>query len=296
MQTAVDCIPCYLKQVISTMRVAEVEEADQRRILTALFDTIAALDPAKTPAENSSVVLFEAYRLMGSDDPYSEAKAASNRLACTYLSSLEKIISYSEDPLLTAIKVSVAGNVIDMGINPDFDVNASIQQELEREFKLCDLDAFRELLNSQSPVVIIGDNSGEIVFDYLLLACLRDFNDKLFYVVKEGPILNDATRDDAEEAGIHLLAEVVTTGSNYLGVIPELCSEEFRDLMGRAGLVLAKGQANYETLEGTVFAGEKTFFLLRAKCPVVAGHLGVPLGSSVLLRNQPDGPAASEKK
>lgn len=287
MRTAVDCIPCYLKQVISTMRVAGLEETDQQRILTTLFNTIAALDPAKTPAENSSVVLFEAYRHLGSRDPYRDAKAASNRLARTFLPSLEKIISFSEDPLLTAIKVSVAGNVIDMGINPDFDVNASIQQEMEREIQRCDLEAFRELLEQKGPVVVIGDNSGEILFDYLLLARLRDFTDKLFYVVRGGPILNDATWDDAEEAGVHLLAEVVTTGSNYLGVIPGLCSKELRNLMGQAGLVLAKGQANYETLEGTPFAGEKTFFLLRAKCPVVAGHLGVPPGSSVLVRNLP---------
>jgi uncharacterized protein with ATP-grasp and redox domains len=56
--------------------------------------------------------------------------------------------------------------------------------------------------------------------------------------------------------------------------------------MESANLVLAKGQANYETLEGTSFAGDKTFFLLQAKCSVIAKHLGVDLGNSVLVRNK----------
>lgn len=286
MQSTVDCIPCYLKQAISTLRIAGIEKSKQEGLLKALLPLIEGLDQRKTPAENSSLVLFELYRLLGDDDPYQEAKAVSNRLARSFLPSLEKIIAYNENQLLTALKVAVAGNVIDMGIMPDYDVSASIQQELARDFGRYDGDIFRQFLEEGGPLVVIGDNSGEIVFDYLLLAHLKNFSKELYYVVKGGPILNDATSDDAEEAGVHLLAEVVTTGNNYLGVVPELCDEKLSSLMRSAGMILAKGQANYETLEGTAFAGERAFFLLRAKCPVVAGQLGVELGTSVLVRNQ----------
>ena len=286
MRSTVDCVPCYIKHIISTLRTAGIEEEEHYAIIHALFPTIAALDPLKTPAKNSSLVLFEAYRLMGAEDPYKEAKTASNQLARTFLPVLERIVSASKDPLLTALKASVAGNAIDMGINPDFDVGASIRRELEREFRRSDVEILRELLNEGGPLVVIGDNSGEIVFDSLLMATLRGFTAELIYVVKDGPILNDATREDAEETGMHLLAKIVTTGSNYLGVIPELCSQELSAAIASARLVLAKGQANYETLEGTSFAGDKTFFLLQAKCPVIAAHLGVELGDSVLVRNK----------
>ncbi len=286
MRVTADCIPCYLKQAISTMRTAGLDDYRQQRLLEALFPVIAGLDGSKTPAENSSLVLFELYRLLGLDDPFREAKVRSNNLARTFLPALEKVIAFNADPLLTALKVSVAGNVIDMGIMPGFDVSASIQQELGRDFERCDEQPFRELLEKGGSLVVIGDNSGEIFFDFLLLAQLRSFTDGITYIVKGGPILNDATLEDAEAAGIPLLAKVVTTGSNYLGVIPEMCSGALRSLVGDANLVLAKGQANYETLEGTSFAGDKTFFLLRAKCPVVARHLGVKLGSSVLIRNR----------
>jgi uncharacterized protein with ATP-grasp and redox domains len=286
MRSTVDCVPCYIKHIISTLRIAGVEEEKQYTLIHNLFSTIAALDPLKSPAENSSLVLFEVYRLLGEDDPYKKARAASNEVARKYLPVSERVVSASKDPLLTALKVSVAGNAIDMGINPDYDVGASIHRELDRDFRRSDIDSFRELLSQGGPLVMIGDNSGEIVFDSLLMAQLRNYTGELHYVVKGGPILNDATIADAEDAGMDFLAKVVTTGSNYLGTIPERSGQELCSLLASARIVLAKGQANYETLEGTTFAGEKTFFLLQAKCPVVAAHLEVDLGDSVLVRNK----------
>ncbi|MDD4360649.1 MAG: ARMT1-like domain-containing protein [Syntrophaceticus sp.] len=287
MRSTIDCVPCYIKQVISALRIAGLKEREQHVVINELFSTINQLDPAKTPAENSSLVLFEAYRLMGIDDPFKEAKAASNKLAHTFLPALERIIAYSEDALLTALKTSVAGNTIDMGINPHYDVGASISKELERRFERNDFEVFREVLGKGGPMVIIGDNSGEIFFDYILMANLRSFTEEMFYVVKGGPILNDATMEDVEDTGISNLAKIITTGNNYLGVIPENCSEEMCSAIESASIVLSKGQANYETLEATSFAGDKTFFLLQAKCPVIAKHLGVKMGDSVLVRNRP---------
>jgi anti-anti-sigma factor len=156
---------------------------------------------------------------------------------------------------------------------------------LGRYRKAKENEGFREMLSKGGPMVIIGDNSGEIYFDYMLMANLRSFVEEIFYVVKGGPILNDATMEDVEGTGISNLAKIITTGSNYLGVIPEKCSEELCSVMESASIVLAKGQANYETLEGTSLAGDKTFFLLQAKCSVIAEHLGVEPGDSVLVRN-----------
>lgn len=286
MQVVAECIPCYLQQAISACRAAGLDDAGQQHLLAGLLPLLSGLDATKTPAENSTLVLLETYRLLGQEDPFKEAKAASNRLARTFLPSLEKVIEFSDDPLLTALKIAVAGNVIDMGINPKFDVNASIQQVLDKGFARCDSKLLHSRLQGSRRLVVVGDNSGEIFFDYLLLAQLRHYAQEIYYVVKGGPILNDATLEDAREAGIDLLAGVVTTGSNYLGVIPEFCGEPLRSLLEGADLILAKGQANYETLEGTGLAGDQAFFLLRAKCACVASRLGVELGESVLVHNQ----------
>lgn len=290
MQSTIDCVPCYIKQVISALRIAGFAERESHAVINDLFPTITRLEPARTPAENTSLVLFEAYRLMKQNDPFKEAKAASNRLAHTFLPALERIIAYSEDSLLTALQTSVAGNIIDMGINPHYDVGASISKEFEHGFERNDIEAFRQILDKGGPLVIIGDNSGEVFFDYILMANLHSFTDEMFYVVKGGPILNDATIEDVEGTGISNLAKIITTGNNYLGVIPEKCSEEVCTAIESANIVLSKGQANYETLEGTSFASDKTFFLLQAKCPVIAKHLGVKMGDSVLVRNMPSHP------
>jgi uncharacterized protein with ATP-grasp and redox domains len=112
MQSTVDCVPCYIKQVISTLRTAGLEEREHYSIINALYPTIAELDPSKTPAENTSLVLFNAYCLMGQEDPFREAKAASNQLARTFLPALERIISFSENPLLSAVILLLCYNTL----------------------------------------------------------------------------------------------------------------------------------------------------------------------------------------
>jgi uncharacterized protein with ATP-grasp and redox domains len=103
------------------------------------------------------------------------------------------------------------------------------------------------------------------------------------YAVKGGPVLNDATRDDALATGVDEVAEIVSTGSDAPGTTLGRCSETFQRLYGDAELVIAKGQANYETLSEE---GEKVFFLLQTKCRVIASDVGVPVGSIVLRQGQ----------
>jgi uncharacterized protein with ATP-grasp and redox domains len=103
------------------------------------------------------------------------------------------------------------------------------------------------------------------------------------YAVKGGPAMNDATYADAVAAGIDKVAEIVETGSTTPGTYLADCSPAFRERFEQAGLVLSKGQANYETLDDQ---GEMMFFLLRMKCPIVARAIGYPVGRLVLTRGQ----------
>jgi len=133
-----------------------------------------------------------------------------------------------------------------------------------------------DALSRAGQVLSLADNAGETVFDRLLIETLHA---PVLYAVKRGPILNDATREDALAAGVHRVADIVTTGSDAPGTILDRCSEEFRRFYDTAELVIAKGQANYETLSDQ---GPKVFFLLQAKCPVIARDAGVPVGSIIL--------------
>jgi uncharacterized protein with ATP-grasp and redox domains len=130
-------------------------------------------------------------------------------------------------------------------------------------------------------VLYLADNAGETVFDRLLIETL---DVPVIYAVKGGPILNDATQEDALAAGIGRAAEVISSGADAPGTILSRCSGEFRQLYDRSELIIAKGQANYETLSEE---GARVFFLLQVKCPVIARDVGTPVGSIVLRRGRP---------
>lgn len=281
MKVVLDCIPCYLKQAMNTLGQTEVPEDKARQILHEILPLIPQLDPQGTPAENSTIVLWKINKLLGVSDPFAKAKKESNDLALDLLPHLKERIRKSSDPLYTALQVSVAGNIIDMGIFKDFDVEASVKEALEKKFARDDYSSFKDKLENAHNVMILGDNSGEIAFDKLLAEELVASGVKVTYVVKESPILNDATQEDADYVGMRDVAYVMSNGSGFLGTVIKDCSEEFRVAFKEADLVISKGQANYESLESTSEAGIHTYFLLRAKCEVVAKSLEVQLGKMV---------------
>jgi uncharacterized protein with ATP-grasp and redox domains len=130
-------------------------------------------------------------------------------------------------------------------------------------------------------ILYLADNAGEIVFDRLLLEQLAGA--RLKVAVKGGAVINDATRRDAEQAGIGEVAEIIDTGSDTPGVVLEETGDGFREEFGRAELVIAKGQGNYEALSE---APREVFFLLMVKCDVLASDLGEPRGTLYLGRKE----------
>jgi hypothetical protein len=213
----------------------------------------------------------------GDADPYRAVKARSTRQALALYPKLKDIVADAEDPLDAAIRISIAGNIIDFGPNRAYDLWSAVERVLAQPFALDDSAAFRQRLTQADHVLYLGDNAGETVFDRVLIETL---DVSVIYAVKGGPILNDATREDALAVGLEKAAvEVVDTGVDAPGVILGRCSEHFKQLYDAAALIIAKGQANYETLSA---AGDKVFFLLQTKCPVIARDIGAPVGNIIL--------------
>lgn len=287
MREVIDCIPCYLKQVMNVLQQAGIGEGEGQRILRAVLPLISQQDPGHYPAENFSYILHRTNELIDQVDPFREAKQKSNQAAMVLLPKLREIIISSEDPLFTACQISGAGNVIDMAILPDYDVEASLEDAFRTVFARSDYEDFRERLAAAGLVLILGDNSGEIAFDRLLVEQIRSRGLEVVYAVKGGPVLNDATIEDADQTGMNEVARVIDNGNNFVGTNLKYCSAELKEVFSTADIVISKGQGNYECLEGAQEAGDKTFFLLRAKCPVVARQLGVKLGEMAFSRNRP---------
>jgi uncharacterized protein with ATP-grasp and redox domains len=271
-----DCYPCFLRQALDAARRAGVGDTQQRAVLDRVLEALQQVEPAATPPEIGDRVHRIVRQVAGNGDPYREAKAASTRQALALYPRLKALVREADDPLDVAVRLSIAGNIMDAARGQECDLWSTVERVLAQPFAADDGMAFREALAGAGKVLYLADNAGETVFDRVLIEAL---DAPVVYAVKGGPTLNDATREDALAAGVDRVAEIVSTGSDAPGTILDRCSEEFRKLYERAELIIAKGQANYETLSE---AGSKVFCLLQTKCPVIARDVGVPVGSIVL--------------
>jgi uncharacterized protein with ATP-grasp and redox domains len=276
MKTYLDCYPCFLRQALEAARMAGAGERQQKAVLDSVLDVLGQIEPSSTPPEIGDQVHRIVRQEVSNSDPYRAAKKASTHQALALYPRLKSLLADANDPLKVGVRLSIAGNIIDLAVSREYDLWGTVERVLAQPFAINDGVALREALSGAGQVLYLADNAGETVFDRVLIEALAM---PVIYAVKEGPILNDATREDALAAGVDRVAEVTSTGSNAPGTILDRCSEEFRRLYDEAGLVIAKGQANYETLSEE---STKVFFLLQTKCPVIARDVGVPVGSIVL--------------
>ena len=275
MKTYLDCYPCFLRQALSAARYAQIDEKRQLAVLRRVLEVLKSLPAGATPPE----VAHQVHRMVraesGVDDPYRQAKEESTRQALALYPQLKSLVEQADDPLDTAFRLSIAGNIIDFGAKESYDLWATVERVLRQPYAVDDRETFRAMLAQADHILYLGDNAGETVFDRLLIEQLPV---PVIYAAKGGPVLNDATLADARAAGLDEVATLIDTGADAAGTILSLCSDTFRAAYEAAPLIIAKGQGNYETLSE---AEPKVFCLLQVKCEVIARDLGVPVGSIV---------------
>jgi uncharacterized protein with ATP-grasp and redox domains len=278
MKAYLDCYPCFFIQALKTARLVTSEEKAILRILKEVSLYLSQVSFNVTPSEIGLGVYRIISRITGVKDPYKEVKERCIRQALALYPGLKQLIDASEDRLMTAVRLAIAGNVIDFGTSSSFDLNRDVEAILSQDFALNHFDDFRSALEKADKILYIADNAGETVFDRLLI---EEIGQPVVYAVREKPIINDATREDAVLSGLDKVSKVMSSGCASPGNILKFCSAEFLRVYRSADLIISKGQGNYEAL-----SDEKrpVFFLLKAKCPVVARDLGLEEGSIVLLK------------
>jgi uncharacterized protein with ATP-grasp and redox domains len=241
------------------------------------------MDLLQTPPEMGQRIHRMIRELTGCNDPYREFKHWANSSALELLPKLRGLIEDADDPVEMALRISIAGNVIDFGAKPqmgEINVRDAIDESLVLPLD-GDLEEFRDAVSMANDILYLLDNSGEIVFDGLLIEYLGAKN--ITAVVRGAPVINDSTMVDAEECGITKLVAVIDNGSDVPGTLLDECSDEFRRRFDAADLIIAKGQGNYETLSE---ADADIFFILKVKCAVIAKDIGCDVGSMVLKRSR----------
>jgi len=288
MRTYLDCIPCFYRQALDAARIAGADELIQKKIIDELSKLIPNFFLDANPPEMGRTIYTLIRKITGVKDPFKEIKENSNKLTLSFYPKLKQKINNSEDRLLTAVRLSIAGNVIDYGVKNSLNVEEEVNKIFNRDFKndnenrktVFRYQEFKEILSKVNHVIYLADNAGEVVFDRLLIEELTEkLGKQLIYVVRDKPIINDALIEDAIFCGINKVAKITSSGSNAPGTILKYCSPEFMELYQDAELIISKGQGNYESLSEE---DKSIFFLFKAKCPVIAKDIGCEVGDMVL--------------
>ncbi len=213
-------------------------------------------------------------------DPYKAIKRQSNDMVLSMYPDLKRRVIESENPFEMALRLSVAGNIIDYAVGDYFDLWATIDQVLTRDIAIDHSLALKSAVQRAGKVLFLGDNAGEIVFDKILIETLM--HPQLTYAVRGEPVINDATRDDAVYVGMDHVADLIDNGYDAPSTITEKCSSAFQAAFDQADVIISKGQGN---LEGLLHKTDKeVYFLLMVKCEVIADALGVSKGDFVVKR------------
>jgi len=277
MRLQLDCLPCILRQVLEISRKATSKQEVQEKIMKEAIEILRNFKNYKTPPELAKEVHGLVKLYTGNPDPYKEIKKQSIKKAKGLYNFLKEFLNQQKDKLYWALKISAIGNVLDYGVYSQVELEKDIEKELKKDFALCNLKDFKELLERAKKILIIGDNAGETVFDKILLEELK-INEK-FYAVRGAPIINDATLEDAYDSGLHECSYIISTGCSLPGIDFKECTQEFLEIFNKADVIISKGQGNYESLSEV--KKDNLFFLLKIKCPVIAGHIGIDINNYV---------------
>ena len=216
-------------------------------------------------------------------DLYTKEKENANQILMNRYPHWKNFINSSSNPLYTAAKLAVIGNIIDYGAHsvPD-DINKEIDLLLKKELTIDGSKELFEKIRTAKSILYLGDNTGEIVFDRLFIETMNHPN--VVFAVKDAPILNDATFDDAEKTGLTKICRVISNGYDAPSTLLNKCSEEFLELYSQADLIISKGQGNFEGLMDE--NDSRLFFMLMAKCEPIAELLNVKKNDLVIIKNK----------
>ncbi len=286
MKLASECMSCLIKQVERAIRLLQPNAPNSLIVETQhrVMQYIASREPLSLRSEDMGTIT---YKIIGEalemEDPYSEQKKKYNKLALEIYPRVFEYTMKSQDSLKFAITLSILGNSIDFGASSviNFDNFADLSNvELGEPNHY---DRLIMTLENAKSILILGDNTGEIVFDKILVKTLTEYypDKTIIYSVRGGPIINDATLEDAIEVGMTLECKVLESSLSP-GVILKECPAEFQSIFNKANLIISKGQGNFESIITTPTPEKSVFFLLKAKCELISRVFEVPQGTLLL--------------
>jgi len=286
----VECAGCLLHRGLWEIAEATDDRSLRFQVTSALFRLLAkefrsTAVPAYLGTERDRLIK----RMTGNCDPYAEIKQRSNREAMEFLPLARKLVLNEASSKLRFRKAclcSIVGNVMEFDIPGHafkYEDIGRLVQRAEDDLAIDEIAEIFDAVKEARRILFLTDNAGEIALDTLLVGELKRLGAHVTVAVKGGPIINDATMEDATFVGLDKVADdVITTGTDGVGLMPEQCSREFLDVYESVDLVMAKGMGYVETLTELDLSFPHSL-LLRTKCQPVADFLRVERGKNIAM-------------
>jgi uncharacterized protein with ATP-grasp and redox domains len=283
-----ECASCLLARAMAETYQATTNPALRFRTIKEVIKLLnRELRPTTVPAEIGTKRDRLIKQLSGNDDPYKPSKKKSNEKAIKLLPYARKLVeqgSNQQTRFKKACLCSIVGNIMEFDIpGHKFTFNTLTKsfRGAAKDLVVDDVDKAYELAKKAHEVLFLADNAGEIVFDTLLVEQLKNMGLTVTYVVKGGPVINDATLEDVEISGMDKLADnILTTGTDAVGLLKKEVSAEFLKVYDAAELIFAKGMGYAETLTEYKLA-KPHLLLFRTKCNPVANYFCAPRNKNI---------------
>lgn len=284
MKIRYECLPCLVNQAV---KVADMTDApDREELFRKVFSYLGTIDFSKSNPEIIGMTFALLKEHIGNPDPYKKVRDYYNKLFDSMLPQFEKRILESDDPFATAVKYAVIGNIIDFNPVHNRDINditGFFENAADREFTISHVEQMKKDILKSEKLLYIGDNCGEICLDKLLLSMINKINPdiEIWFATRGLPVVNDSIEEDAYAVGMDQYAHIINNGDGSLGTILPRSSSEFKRIFKEVDVIIAKGQANYESLSEE--SGINIYYLLMTKCKVIATDIGVAEQSLICL-------------
>lgn len=275
------CVGCIVNQSFKVAQALNANSQLSYALTSRVEEMSKTFSFEHTPPEIAADVYEMMAKIANKSDLYDAVKIHSTQKALSFVPALQEKLFQSNDKLLTATKIAVAGNVIDLAAEIEFDLHEELENIFHIDFSHNDFDKFQAELEKARTVLVIGDNVGEHIFDYLFIETLQKLypSKEFSYMVRGNPIINDVTLKEAKEAGFEELCNLVDSGVNTPGFTYSRATDTAKKLFDNADLIISKGMGNYECMSPS--HRDNICFLLKVKCNVVASSLGKNIGDII---------------
>ena len=275
------CVDCLLSRVAFECELGSAGRDCTDRTVAACSELLESMRGTSLfHPQIASAVHRKACEMIGNPDPFRELKAAGNNQAMDVCRQVRgRLVSFHD-----LVLASVIGNTFDYAVK-DHDVTGDFSRFFEEEFrKGLDIDDTARILDLSHRVVYLTDNCGEIVFDRLLVGFLKNHGSHVTVAVRDAPILNDATMEDALAFGFDKVADCLATtgGGPEIGLDMAKMPADLAKAIDECTIIIAKGMANYESLSEYRNL-PPVAYLMCIKCEMIAEDAGIARGSKIAM-------------